>query len=44
MSYEGVAYDPVRLNPLANIQYADYSNIQYLQTEDSDNQDAKGLS
>lgn len=37
---DGVIVDPVRLDPLANVQYADYTNVQYLQLNENE---MKGL-
>lgn len=40
---EGIAFSPQRLDPTAHVQYADYSNIQILHINDSDDEkDAKG--
>lgn len=40
---EGIAFSPQRFDPTAYVQYADYTNIQFLQIKDSeDEEDAKG--
>lgn len=43
---EGITYSPSRLDPLANVQFADFSRVQYLklgeQEEEEQETDDKG--
>lgn len=36
MDQEGIAFSPARVNPLESLQVADFSNVQYLQIVDSE--------
>jgi hypothetical protein len=35
----GVAYCPIRHNPFQHVQYADFSQVQYLQIVDSEDEE-----
>lgn len=41
---EGVVYSPARVDPYSSLEYADFSNVQYLEIQNSDQEQDGTLS